>query len=498
MTSHNVHLIQVLIRQQRGADTVFLVHPHDTWRLPGSSEVHLVLPTRKTVEDVFAPFIRGASLETFVSEVMEAQLGLGADDYALDEEISPVPVCMPAIHSGEAKQFVVCPVDVWVAPSAREPLRARLQGEWFTAEEALAQPRLSPSARAVFQHLLEREEELNQHYAAHPEEELREETPSRLLRGARARPSMHALACRWFSRHKGGVRYLSRNTLHDVLAAGRHAFNLRVADPYLRYQLQGIGFTWSFFTHQDKQDVHVHGAPSVEIYGVLEGRMEIWWKPYYDRGTSAWSHQILGPGDWVEVEALHCHIVHWLTPGKGVVFKAGPGPLAEVGRLGVKGKTPCEDKDHPCPCLKPPEIFQVPGVAYAEPCGKPWGLSVRALIRDEQGRLLLLLRSLESKHFGGQWDLPGGKAEAGEPFDVALIREVEEETGFNVVLKRTVGTADDEMPLVRVTNLFCEVTVTGGALRLNSESSEAKWATPQEVASADLARPIREFLRAVV
>jgi hypothetical protein len=125
--------------------------------------------------------------------------------------------------------------------------------------------------------------------------------------------------------------------------------------PYLRYQLQGLGFTWSFFTHKDKQDIHVHGAPIVEIYGVLDGQMEIWWKPYYDRGTSAWSHRMLEPGDWVEVDALQCHIVHWLTEGKGTVFKAGPGPLTGVGRLGEKGKTPCED----CPCMKPPEVLKL-------------------------------------------------------------------------------------------------------------------------------------------
>lgn len=125
-----------------------------------------------------------------------------------------------------------------------------------------------------------------------------------------------------------------------------------IGDPYLRYQMQGLGFTWSFFTHKDGQDCHVHGAPMVEIYGILAERMDIWWKPYFERGTSAWSHHILEPGDWLEVDSLECHIVHWLTPGQGVVFKAGPGPLAEVGKLGVNGKTPCAG----CPCMKPQQV----------------------------------------------------------------------------------------------------------------------------------------------
>lgn len=164
---------------------------------------------------------------------------------------------------------------------------------------------------------------------------------------------MDGLALKWLGENRGGLRHLSRTTLDRILNAGNRAFNLRVADPYLRYQMQGVGFTWSFFTEKDRQDIHVHGAPIVEIYGILEGEMEIWAKPYYDRGTSAWSHRILGQGDWIEVDSLQCHIVHWRTPGKGVVFKAGPGPLTGVGRLGEKGKTPCSD----CPCMKPPEVI---------------------------------------------------------------------------------------------------------------------------------------------
>jgi hypothetical protein len=82
-----------------------------------------------------------------------------------------------------------------------------------------------------------------------------------------------------------GVRHLPKKTLDEIRDAGDRALNLRVADPYLRYQMQGQGFTWSFFTHKDEQDLHVHGAPIVEIYGILEGEMEIWSKPYYYPGS---------------------------------------------------------------------------------------------------------------------------------------------------------------------------------------------------------------------
>ena len=85
------------------------------------------------------------------------------------------------------------------------------------------------------------------------------------------RPGMDALASEWLGHNLHGVRHLTRKTLDEILDAGDRAFNLRVADPYLRYQMQGQGFTWSFFTHKDTQDCHVHGAAVVEIYGILEG-----------------------------------------------------------------------------------------------------------------------------------------------------------------------------------------------------------------------------------
>jgi hypothetical protein len=71
--------------------------------------------------------------------------------------------------------------------------------------------------------------------------------------------SCDALALKWLARNRGSVRHLEKKTLDRILGLGARAFNLRVADPYLPYQMQGVGFTWSFFTHRDPQDCHVHG-----------------------------------------------------------------------------------------------------------------------------------------------------------------------------------------------------------------------------------------------
>ena len=56
-------------------------------------------------------------------------------------------------------------------------------------------------------------------------------------------------------------------------------------------------------------------------------------------------------------------------------------------------------------------------------------VSAVALI-DPDGRVLLAQRP-EGKSMAGLWEFPGGKVEAGETPEVALIRELEEELGIN-------------------------------------------------------------------
>ena len=361
MTARNLHVVHLLIRHNLAEGTVgFLVHAHEHWK-DANEQPFLALPTKKTVKDPLAAFIQGTPLDIYIDRVACDDLHLPENAYDVDHEFEAVEHAMEAPTQKDGHDqpllthYTVYPVEIWVAPEQREPLRQRLGGQWLTCEEALAEPTLSPTARRVFEELRNRYEDF-QKKPPDPEKEkrnvLQAEALRRLFSPVTNRAGMDALAKEWLSHNLHGIRHLPKKTLHEILDAGDRAFNLRVADPYLRYQMQGQGFTWSFFTHKDRQDCHVHGAPIVEIYGILEGEMEIWSKPYYERGTSAWSHRILTAGDWLEVDALQCHVVHWLTEGKGVVFKAGPGPLAEVGKLGVKGKTPCTE----CPCMKPAAV----------------------------------------------------------------------------------------------------------------------------------------------
>ncbi len=136
---------------------------------------------------------------------------------------------------------------------------------------------------------------------------------------------------------------------------------------------------------------------------------------------------------------------------------------------------------------------------------KPFSLSVKIVVKDSQGRCLLLRRSRGSKANGGRWDFPGGKVDAGESFDVALAREVLEETGLKVVAERVVGCAESETPSKKIAYLILEGCVEPGQaesgrahpeeVRLSSEHEAFVWVEPGKIQELDLCPQFRKFAR---
>ena len=57
---------------------------------------------------------------------------------------------------------------------------------------------------------------------------------------------------------------------------------------------------------------------------------------------------------------------------------------------------------------------------------------VAVIVEDLRGRVLLLLRGPTAPWFPNQWNLPGGKIEAGESPGQAAMRETREETDLRV------------------------------------------------------------------
>jgi 8-oxo-dGTP diphosphatase len=117
------------------------------------------------------------------------------------------------------------------------------------------------------------------------------------------------------------------------------------------------------------------------------------------------------------------------------------------------------------------------------------------MIQDENGRYLLLKRSASSKANAGKWDLPGGKIEPSESFDKALLREVSEETGLAITLKHVAGTAESELPAVKVIYLILEGRLDTGNVILSSEHEEFAWVERNELPGMDLPEQFIPFIR---
>jgi 8-oxo-dGTP diphosphatase len=62
----------------------------------------------------------------------------------------------------------------------------------------------------------------------------------------------------------------------------------------------------------------------------------------------------------------------------------------------------------------------------------PIVLVVAVALIDADGRVLLAERPA-GKHLAGTWEFPGGKVQRGETPEAALIRELDEELGIDVV-----------------------------------------------------------------
>ena len=130
-------------------------------------------------------------------------------------------------------------------------------------------------------------------------------------------------------------------------------------------------------------------------------------------------------------------------------------------------------------------------ILYGDRIGKQGRirLGCSAAIFDEQGRVLLTERQ-----DNGQWCLPGGGMDPGESAAEACEREVLEETGLSVRVKRFVGvyshpdqlTVYSETDKFQIVALHFEAEVMGGELGLSDETSDFGYFTMEEIEGLDM------------
>ena len=118
-----------------------------------------------------------------------------------------------------------------------------------------------------------------------------------------------------------------------------------------------------------------------------------------------------------------------------------------------------------------------------------------AVVVDDEGRILLQRRS-----DSGNWALPGGAMDIGETFAQSAVREVKEETGFDVRIERIVGIYSDPRHVFAYEdgevrqefNICLACAIVGGELQVRSESTEVQFFPFDEVAGLAMHESIRK------
>lgn len=123
-----------------------------------------------------------------------------------------------------------------------------------------------------------------------------------------------------------------------------------------------------------------------------------------------------------------------------------------------------------------------------------FGLAVRVLLTNDEGKILIIKRSTNSKTNPGKWELPGGKVDQGESFDKALIREVYEETNLNISLDHVVGVSQQNLPFIRAVHIIMSGEILDGDLQLSSEHEGFAWEYLENLSDYELADWLEDYV----
>ncbi len=118
---------------------------------------------------------------------------------------------------------------------------------------------------------------------------------------------------------------------------------------------------------------------------------------------------------------------------------------------------------------------------------------VGAVIRDDEGRLLLIKRGHDPG--AGLWSLPGGRIEPGETGTQALVREMREETGLTVKVGRLLGTVSRPGLVGDVIDISdYEATIITGRLTPGDDAADARWVDAADLESMPVTDGLVEAL----
>jgi len=130
--------------------------------------------------------------------------------------------------------------------------------------------------------------------------------------------------------------------------------------------------------------------------------------------------------------------------------------ICEARRLGIQSQRPVMSEKKPIPHL----------------------IVVAAVIH--KGIQVLIARRPSKGLLGGLWEFPGGKVEAGESMQEALMREIKEELGTEILVHKQLGTYKHTYTHFKVTLQAFHAELNGSEPSA-LEASEIRWVEPTQL-----------------
>ena len=125
---------------------------------------------------------------------------------------------------------------------------------------------------------------------------------------------------------------------------------------------------------------------------------------------------------------------------------------------------------------------------------RAYGLTVRGIIKNPKGEILVLKRHPLSKTDPNTWELPGGKVDPGETFDDAIIREIKEETDLDAELGDFADAVQNDYSHKRTVQLMMHLEDVKGDVRISDEHIDWMWADIEKISELELSSSFKKFL----
>lgn len=128
---------------------------------------------------------------------------------------------------------------------------------------------------------------------------------------------------------------------------------------------------------------------------------------------------------------------------------------------------------------------------------KKFGVATKAIIKNENGKFLVLYKSETEEISPNEIDVPGGRMKFGEKAEESIKREVKEEVGINIEIVKPLrvwGLIKDDLHLVGITFLAKYID---GEFMLSGEHTKYEWIDKEKILVGDYPEWIKEEFKMI-